>query len=111
MMNVEKNNQFHNKEIAPPVHGDRKGKGARMSRRVLAVVVLLTTGFFIHDALWHAMLAVFGMNTIVGMEFGLPDLGAYHIYPDRAVQTFGFLFATVVASLLLWFGLRLSKRS
>ncbi len=57
------------------------------------------------------MLAVFGMNSIVGMEFSLPDLGAYHIYPDRAIQTFAFLFATVAAGLLLWLGLWVRKRS
>lgn len=45
------------------------------------------------------------------MEFSLPDLGASHIYPDRAIQTVTFLFATVAASLLLWLGLRLRKRS
>ncbi len=57
------------------------------------------------------MLVLFGINAFVGMEFSLPDLGVYHIYPDRVVQTFAFLFATVAASLLLWFGLRLNKRS
>jgi hypothetical protein len=82
-----------------------------MTRKSWAVVALLAAGFFIHDAVWHAMLVVFGMNTIVGMEFSLPDLGAYHIYPDRAIQTFAFLFATVAAGLLLWLGLRLGKRS
>lgn len=82
-----------------------------MTRRAWSVVALLAAGFFIHDALWHAMLAVFGMNSIVGMEFSLPDLGAYHIYPDRAIQTFAFLFAAVAAGLLLWLGLRLRKRS
>lgn len=68
MTNVQMNDRLHNKVIAPPVHGDRKDKGARMGRRALAVVALLAAGFFIHDALWHAMLAVFGMNTIVGTE-------------------------------------------
>ncbi len=49
------------------------------------------------------------MNVFVGMEFSLPDLGAYHMYPDRAVQMFAFLFATVATGLLLWLGLRLGK--
>ncbi len=82
-----------------------------MTRRAWSVVALLAAGFFIHDAIWHIMLAVFGMNAIVGMEFSLPDLGAYHIYPDRSIQMFAFLFATVAAGLLLWLGLRLRKRS
>jgi hypothetical protein len=82
-----------------------------MNRRTGAAIALVAAGFFLHDALWHAMLAVFGMNTLVGMEFSLPDLGAYHISPDRAIQAFAFLFATVAASLLLWLGLRLRKRS
>ncbi len=82
-----------------------------MTRRAWAVVALLAAGFFIHDALWHAMLVVFGMNAFLGAEFSLPDLGAYHIYPDRTIQTFAFLFAIVAASLLLWLGLRLRKRS
>jgi hypothetical protein len=110
MTNVQMNNQLNNKMNSPPVHGERKGKGA-MTRRAWAVVALLAAGFFIHDAVWHLMLAVFGMNAIVGMEFSLPDLGAYHIYPDRMTQTFAFLFAMVAASLLLWLGLRLRKRS
>ena len=79
----------------------------RGRRRASGVVA----GFFLHDALWHMMLAVFGMNSIVGMESSLPDLGASHIYPDRATQTFAFLFAAIAAGLLLWLGLRLRKRS
>ncbi|HEX9133695.1 MAG TPA: hypothetical protein VF844_15495 [Ktedonobacteraceae bacterium] len=110
MTHVQINNQLDNQVISPPVHGERKGKGA-MTRRAWAVIVLLAAGFFIHDAIWHAMLAVFGMNTMVGMEFSLPDLGAYHIYPDRAIQTFAFLFAAVAANLLFWLGLRLRNRS
>lgn len=111
MTRVQINNQLHNEEKSPPALGDRQGKGTTTSRRAWAIVALLAAGFFIHDAIWHAMLAIFGMNTFVGMEFSLPDLGAYHIYPDRAIQTFAFLFATVAASLLLWLGLRLRKRS
>ena len=49
------------------------------------------------------------MNALVGMEFSLPDLGAYHIYPDRVVQMFAFLFAMFATGLLLWLGLRLGK--
>lgn len=111
MTNVQMNNQLHNKMISPQVHGEHKGNRATMTRRALAVVALLAAGFFIHDAVWHAMLVVFGMNAFLGMEFSLPDLGVYHIYPDRAIQTFAFLFAMIAASLLLWLGLRLRKRS
>ncbi len=111
MTQVQMNNQLPNEVIPPPVHDDQKGKGATMSRRTWAAVALLAAGFFIHDAIWHIMLAVFGMNAIVGMEFSLPDLGAYHIYPDRAIQMFAFLFATVAAGLLLWLGLWVRKRS
>jgi hypothetical protein len=111
MTPLQMNNQFHHKGIAPPVQSARKGKRAIMSHRTAATIALVAAGFFLHDALWHAMLSVFGMNTLVGMEFSLPDLGAYHIYPDRAVQTLAFLFAAVAADLLLWLGLRLRKRS
>ncbi len=111
MTNVRKNNQPHNKVISPPVHGEQREKGATMTRRAWAVSALLAAGFFLHDAVWHIMLVLFGMNAFVGMEFSLPDLGAYHIYPDQVVQMFAFLFATVLAGLLLWLGLRLSKRS
>ena len=103
--------QLRNEEGVGPEHDDRRGKRAIMSRRAWAVVALLAAGWFLHDAVWHLMLAAFGMNTLMGMEFSLPDLGAYHIYPDRAVQTFAFLFAMVAASLLLWLGLRLRRRS
>lgn len=107
----QENNQPHNKVISPPVHWERKGKEATMTRHAWAVIALLAAGFFLHDAVWHIMLVLFGMNAFVGMEFSLPDLGAYHIYPDRVVQMFAFLFATVATGLLLWLGLRLRKRS
>ena len=111
MTPVQEHNQPHNKVISLPLYGERKGKGATMTRRALAVIALLSAGFFLHDAVWHIMLVLFGMNAFVGMEFSLPDLGVYHIYPDRVVQTFAFLFAMVAAGLLLWLGLRLNKRS
>jgi hypothetical protein len=110
MTHLQMNNQLHNEGVSPSVPGDRQSKKVAMRRRAWAIVALLAAGFFLHDALWHAMLAVFGMNAVVGMEFSLPDLGAYEIYPDRAVQTFAFLFATVAAGLLLWLGLRLRRR-
>lgn len=111
MTPVQENSQPHNKVISPQAHGEQKGKRATMTRLAWAVIALLAAGFFLHDAVWHIMLVLFGMNAFVGMEFSLPDLGAYHIYPDRVVQTFAFLFALIAASLLLWLGLRLRKRS
>jgi hypothetical protein len=103
------NDQLHNEGSSVPVRDDRKNKRASMSRRAWTAVALLAAGWFLHDAVWHLMLAVFGMNTLMGMEFSLPDLGAYHIYPDSAIQTFAFLFAVVVAGLLLWLGLWLRR--
>ena len=111
MAHVQENSQPHNKVISPKVHGEQKGKGTTTTRRAWAVIALLAAGFFLHDAVWHIMLVLFGMNAFVGMEFSLPDLGVYHIYPDRGVQMFAFLFAIVAAGLLLWLGLRLRKRS
>ncbi len=110
MVHFQENNQLHNKEISPQAHGEKEGKGITKARIAWSVIALLAAGFFLHDALWHITL-VFGMNALFGMEFSLPDLGAYHIYPDRIVQMLAFLFATVVAGLLLWLGLRLYKRS
>ena len=111
MTHVHENNQLHNKEISSQTHSEQKGKSATMTRMVWSVIALLAAGFFLHDAVWHIMLVLFGMNAFVGMEFSLPDLGAYHIYPDRVVQVFAFLFAMVATGLLLWLGLRLNKRS
>ncbi len=111
MTHVQRNDQPNNEVISPPVYGEQRDKGATKTRRAWAVIALLAAGFFLHDAVWHIMLVLFGMNAFVGMEFSLPDLGAYHIYPDRVVQTFAFLFAIVAAGLLLWLGLRLRKRS
>lgn len=109
MTHIQENNQPNNNAISPQVHGEQQGKGATMTRQAWAVIALLAAGFFLHDAVWHIMLVLFGMNAFVGMEFSLPDLGAYHIYPDQVVQMFAFLFATVAAGLLLWLGLRLGK--
>ena len=111
MTQVQVNNQPHVEVVSPPIDGYWRARRRKWFRRAWAVVALLAAGFFIHDAVWHAMLVVFGMNTIVGMEFSLPDLEVYHIYPTRVARTFAFLFATVAASLLLWLGLRLGKRS
>ncbi len=111
MTPVRMNDQLHNGESSVPMPDDRKGKRTIISQRSWAVVALLAAGWFLHDAIWHLMLVLFGMNTLMGWEFSLPDLGAYHIYPDRVVQMFAFLFATVAAGLLLWLGLRLNKRS
>ncbi len=111
MTQIPMNDQLHSEGGAPSMRDDRKGKRAIMSRRTWAVVALLAAGWFLHDAVWHLMLAAFGMNTLMGMEFSLPDLGAYHIYPDRAIQTFAFIFALVAAGLLFWLGLRLRRRS
>lgn len=99
----------HEKSVGRARHA-RKGNRSIMSRRAWAVVALLAAGWFLHDAVWHLLLATVGMNMLVGMEFSLPDLGAYHISPDRAIQTFAFFFAAVAASLLLWLGGRLCKR-
>jgi hypothetical protein len=111
MTPIPMNNQLRDEKGVVPERDDRTGKRAVMSRRAWAVFVLLAAGWFLHDAVWHLMLAAFGMNTLMGMEFSLPDLGAYHIYPDRAIQTFAFFFAAVVAGLLLWLGVRLHRRS
>ncbi len=111
MAHVQENNQLHNKEVSPQAaHVEKEGKGITKTRRVWSVIALLAAGFFLHDALWHIMLVLFGMNAFVGMEFSLPDLGAYHIYPDQMAQIFAFLFAIVAACLLLWLGLWLGKR-
>lgn len=109
MAHIQENNQLHENEIPPQAHGEQKGKGITKTRMAWSVIALLAAGFFLHDALWHITL-VFGMNMLFGMEFSLPDLGAYHISPDRAMQMFAFLFATVAAGLLLWLGLWLGKR-
>ena len=111
MAHVQENNQFHNNEVSPQTFGEQNGKEVTKTRMIWSVLVLLAAGFFLHDAAWHIMLVLFGMNAFVGMEFSLPDLGAYHITPDRLVQMLAFLFATVAAGLLLWLGLRLNKRS
>jgi hypothetical protein len=110
MTHVQEKNQLNNKEISPQAHGEQKGKGITKARMAWSVIALLAAGFFLHDAVWHLMLVLFGMNAFVGMEFSLPDLGAYQIYPDRVAQMFAFLFATVAAGLLLWLGLWLGKR-
>ena len=110
MTQIPVGNQLRDEKGGGLGRDDRKGKRASISRRAWAVVALLAAGWFLHDAVWHLILAVFGMNTLMGMEFSLPDLGAYHIYPDRAIQTFAFFFALVAAGLLLWLGLRLRKR-
>ncbi len=70
------------------------------------VIALLAAGWFIHDAVLHAALLVFGMNWLLGLEFSLPDLTKYNISPDRAIQTFALLFAVAAASALLSVGLR-----
>ncbi len=111
MTQIPMNDQLHNEGGPMPVRNKLKGERTIWDRRAWAVVVLLAAGWFLHDAVWHLMLAAFGMNTLMGMEFSLPDLGAYHIYPDRAIQTFAFFFALVVAGLLFWLGLRLRRRS
>jgi hypothetical protein len=110
MTPIPMGNQLRDEKGPAPGRDDRKGKRAIMSRRAWAVVALLAAGWFLHDTVWHLMLATFGINTLMGMEFSLPDLGAYHIYPDRAIQTFAFFFALVAAGLLLWLGLRLRQR-
>ena len=104
------NNQLPKREVTPQEQGEQKGKGVTKTHIVWSVIALLAAGFFLHDALWHITL-FFGMNELFGMEFSLPDLGAYHIYPDQMVQIFAFLFAIVAVGLLLWLGLRLNKRS
>ncbi len=111
MSPLRRKNPPDNRGEIPSAPDHRKGKRPIMSRRVWAIVFLLAAGWFLHDAVWHLMLALFGMNTLMGMEFSLPDLGTYHIYPDRAVQTFAFLFAIIAAGLLLWLGLQLCRRS
>jgi hypothetical protein len=111
MAHLQENNQLHNREISPQAHGQQKGKGVTKTHMAWSVIALLAAGFFLHDALWHIMLVLFGMNAFVGMEFSLPDLSTYYIYPDQVVQMFAFLFAIVAAGLLLWLGLRLKKRS
>ncbi len=111
MTNVQNDSQLHNDVNLPRGHVKQRGKEATMIRRSWAIVALLAAGWFLHDAIWHLMLAVFGMNAFVGLEFSLPDLGAYQIYPDQVVQIFAFLFAIVAAGLLLWLGLRPNKRS
>ncbi len=104
MTHIQENNQPNNNAISPQTHDGQKGKGITKTRMAWSVIALLAAGFFLHDAVWHIMLVLFGMNAFVGMEFSLPDLGAYHIYPDQVVQIVAFLFASVAAGLLLWPG-------
>lgn len=84
-----------------------------MSRRSVTrchmggVIALLAAGWFLHDAVLHAALLVFGMNWLLGMEFSLSDLTHHNISPDRAVQTVAVLFAVTAAGILLWIGRRL----
>lgn len=70
------------------------------------VIALLAAGWFIHDAVLHAALLIFGMNWLLGLEFSLPDLTKYNISPNRAIQTFALLFAVSAAGALLSAGLR-----
>ncbi len=77
-----------------------------MTRRAWTVIALLGAGWFIHDAIWHFLLATIGMRSVVALEFSLPDLSVYHLQPDRAVQALGCLVAAALAGLLLTIGIR-----
>jgi hypothetical protein len=79
-------------------------------RRLGGVIALLVAGWFIHDAVLHAVLVVYGMNWLLGMEFSLPDLSATGVSPDRMIQAFALLFALAAASIFLWVGLRSWRR-
>ena len=101
MTHIQENNQLHNKVISRQTHDEQKGKDATMTRQTWAVISLLAAGFFLHDAVWHIMLVLFGMNAFVGKEFSLPDLGAYHIY-SRSCGTNVCNWLTALA----WFAIR-----
>ncbi len=81
--------------VTPPLH--RQG----WARRRWAVAAFIATGWFIHDAALHAALVVLGVNGLVGLELGLPDLGALGIYPDRPLQAGALAFAVLAAAILV----------
>ena len=72
-----------------------------MKRETWRVVALIGIGYLLHDAIWHALLATVGMNGWVAMEFSLPDLGPMGVHPDRAIQGMAFVFAALLAVLLV----------
>ncbi len=65
MAHVREKNQLHNKEVSPHTYGEQKGKGITKTRMAWSVIALLAAGFFLHDAVWHLMLVLFGMNALV----------------------------------------------
>ncbi len=73
----------------------------KIRRETWRALALVGAGWFIHDAVWHLLMAVFGMTGMVTLEFSLPDLGALGIYPDRAVQAAALLIAVVLGLALL----------
>ena len=80
-----------------------------MKRETWRAVALIGVGFFLHDAIWHALLATVGMNGWVAMEFSLPDLGPMGIHPDRAIQGMAFVIAVLLAALLALTARRLRR--
>lgn len=72
-----------------------------MKREMWRVLALIGAGWFIHDAVWHFLMVVSGMTSLVAMEFSLPDLAALDIYPDREMQIIALLIAGGLALLLL----------
>ena len=71
-----------------------------MKRETWRMVTLIGVGFFLHDAIWHALLATVGMNGWVAMEFSLPDLGPMGVHPNRAIQGMALVIALLLAVLL-----------
>lgn len=50
-------------------------------RRVGGVLTLPAAGWFIHGAVLHTGLVIFGMNALVATVFSLPNLSAQGIFP------------------------------
>ncbi len=80
-----------------------------MKRETWGMVALIGVGYFLHDAIWHALLATAGMNGWVAMEFSLPDLGPMGVHPDRAIQGMAFAIAVLFAVLLALTARRLRR--
>ena len=80
-----------------------------MKRETWWMVALIGVGYFLHDAIWHALLATAGMNGWVAMEFSLPDLGPMGVHPDRAIQGMAFAIAVLFVVLLALMARRLHR--
>ncbi len=81
-----------------------------MKRETWRTLALLAAGWFIHDAVWHVMLVLFGMTGLISQEFSLPDLQLLGIHPDPATQTLAFVVAVVLGGACLLLARRLRPR-